>query len=137
MPLDPHRGSGLRPSVLQGTCLFTSQCPSTSKVNENPVIYSPEAGMRIKGHQRQLLHVCTLQCHLGQPIPSCLFSSVSIKFTGFIFYVTYITHTLIYKSHFLSQILELLHGVVGMMKIRRQADLNGKCHLLAGQLVKT
>ena len=32
----PPRGSGLRPSVLQGTCLLTSQCPSTSKVNENP-----------------------------------------------------------------------------------------------------
>ena len=40
MPPDPPRGSGLRPSVLQGTCLLTSQCPSTSKVNENPGNYS-------------------------------------------------------------------------------------------------
>ena len=38
MPPEPPRGSGLRPSVLQGTCLLTSQCPSTSKVNENPGI---------------------------------------------------------------------------------------------------
>ena len=37
MPPDPPRGLGLRPSVFQGTCLLTSQCPSTSKVNENPV----------------------------------------------------------------------------------------------------
>ena len=37
MPPDPPRGSGLRPSLLQGTWLLTSQCPSTSKVNENPV----------------------------------------------------------------------------------------------------
>ena len=37
MPPDPPRCSGLRPSVLRGTCLLTSQCPSTSKVNENPV----------------------------------------------------------------------------------------------------
>ena len=36
MPPDPPRGSGLWPSVLQSTCLLTSQCPSTSKVNENP-----------------------------------------------------------------------------------------------------
>ena len=38
MPLDPPRCSGLRPSVLWGTCLLTSQCPSTSKVNENPAL---------------------------------------------------------------------------------------------------
>ena len=37
MPPEPPRGSGLRPSVSQGTYLLTSQCPSTSKVNENPV----------------------------------------------------------------------------------------------------
>ena len=36
MPPGPPRGSGLWPSVLQGTCLLTSQCPSTSKANENP-----------------------------------------------------------------------------------------------------
>ena len=35
MPPDPPTVSGLRPSVSQGTCLLTSQCPSTSKVNEN------------------------------------------------------------------------------------------------------
>ena len=40
MPPDPPRGSGLWPSILQGTCLLTSQCPSTSKVNENPVAYA-------------------------------------------------------------------------------------------------
>ena len=31
-------GLGLQLSILQGTRLFTRQCPSTSKVNENPVI---------------------------------------------------------------------------------------------------
>jgi len=36
MPPDPPTVSGLRPSVSQGTCLLTSQCPSTSKVKENP-----------------------------------------------------------------------------------------------------
>ena len=36
MPPDPPRGSGLQPSLLQGTWLLTSQCPSTSEVNENP-----------------------------------------------------------------------------------------------------
>jgi len=36
MPPDPPTVSGLQPSVSQGTCPLTSQCPSTSKVNENP-----------------------------------------------------------------------------------------------------
>ena len=36
----PPRGLGLWPSVSQGTCLLTSQCPSTSKVNENPDAHS-------------------------------------------------------------------------------------------------
>ena len=36
MSSDPPRGSGRRPSILQVTCLLTRQCPSTSKVNENP-----------------------------------------------------------------------------------------------------
>ena len=38
LPLDPPRGSGLWPPVLQGSCLLTSQCPSTPKVNENPAL---------------------------------------------------------------------------------------------------
>ena len=32
----PPRGSGIQPSILQVTCPLTRQCPSTSKVNENP-----------------------------------------------------------------------------------------------------
>ena len=36
MPPDPPRGSGIQPSILQVTCPLTRQCPSTSKVNENP-----------------------------------------------------------------------------------------------------
>ena len=32
----PPRGSGLWPLILQSTHLFMRQCPSTSKVNENP-----------------------------------------------------------------------------------------------------
>lgn len=38
MPPDPPRGSGLWPSIIQCTGLLTRQCPSTSKVNENPVL---------------------------------------------------------------------------------------------------
>ena len=55
MPPDPPRGSGLRPSVLQGTCLLTSQCPSTSKVNENP---ADVVGVLILSSTRMILIAC-------------------------------------------------------------------------------
>ena len=46
MPPDPPRGLGLWPSVSQGTCLLTSQYPSTSKVNENPAVMLIELSIK-------------------------------------------------------------------------------------------
>ena len=63
-----------------------------------------------------------------------------IKTSQSYLYDTYSIHTHIYNvnhTFFLSQILELLHGAVGMMKSQHQAGLNGNCRLLADRLVKT